>query len=697
MSKDLVNKLRKLRSDAAELNRTLVTDLRPFLHSEDSVTFRLFPYKQSIKGDVTVGTTCTALMALAMNGQLEDFYGKSFAVSSAKRSFGLVVEAPWSSSGLDDDNAFTTTLILRAAGFLTSHDILAADASQTLKHNGKSLADVAGIVGRDIRDGLKIKFYPATTTLGYWFVDAVERLRLDMPAEFWSNAVTWAAEKFKEELSFVAAGQDAMMDPISMAMGACLAAKLRVILTQKVEPSYQEMLKLLPSDDRLEHGLSLLFKRQSASGIWPKYFPLFYYPKAGVNYCFSFELLEAVLNEFQAWPILETDSITEGLERAVSWCAGANRFKYTHESVLYCGWNSGSEIEPLRNRVPEAWATGVVHMFLRTLQTTLSAIIDRHVCQQRATVRPFGRDPKRWDDLVDTSVEIQNVNTSVLTVLQEHIVNPTLSATNGQLGKKQARSVLLFGPPGTSKTSIVRAVAEKLGWPLIELSPSDFLRNGMDKIFKKANQVFEDLSDLSKAVVFFDEMDAVAQNRQSDLDVTRQFLTTSMLPKIAALHDEARVLFFMATNHISELDPAITRPGRFDLLLFVGPPSWKDKLTRIDKILEDIGISDPDQIDEVKTLLEERVASASHPGIVEFLSLFTYGEFVSFLRRIRSKDDLLSVLKGMSKDNFHAEINEWANKLITLKEREPHATLAADQKTPRDEYEEDKHKSKIQY
>ena len=96
------------------------------------------------------------------------------------------------------------------------------------------------------------------------------------------------------------------------------------------------------------------------------------------------------------------------------------------------------------------------------------------------------------------------------------------------------RSALLFGPPGTAKSSLVRAIAKKVGWPLVELNPSDFLKEGLPRICtSQANDIFKDLKDLSRTVVFFDEMDALAQKREEGIDVTRQFLTTSMLPKLS--------------------------------------------------------------------------------------------------------------------------------------------------------------------
>src|SRR5208337_4391372 len=128
-------------------------------------------------------------------------------------------------------------------------------------------------------------------------------------------------------------------------------------------------------------------------------------------------------------------------------------------------------------------------------------------------------------------------------------------------------SALLFGPPGTSKTTIAEVVAERLGWSLVVVTPSHFLSKGFEQIYVRANEIFEDLMDMSNVVILLDEMDALVQTRESPrgndgqlgqgrgkgntpgLDVTRQLLTTSMLPKLADLYKRAQVVFLMATNH----------------------------------------------------------------------------------------------------------------------------------------------------
>ena len=152
------------------------------------------------------------------------------------------------------------------------------------------------------------------------------------------------------------------------------------------------------------------------------------------------------------------------------------------------------------------------------------------------------------------------------------------------------------------------------------------MRKGLEQIYVQADEVFDDLMDLKGVVILFDEMDALVQRRTggdnaaAPIDVTRQFLTTSMLPKLARLHDGKSVIFFMATNHQAGFDPAIKRPGRFDLLLFMGPPEWEYKLRHIDAFL-------PSSLKPRSAAIAERLRKwTENQESWNFLNLYTFGD-----------------------------------------------------------------------
>jgi len=148
-----------------------------------------------------------------------------------------------------------------------------------------------------------------------------------------------------------------------------------------------------------------------------------------------------------------------------------------------------------------------------------------------------------------------------------------------------AMSALLFGPPGTTKTTIVKAMAQGMGWPLVTLSPGTFIRDGLEHVERRAIEVFALLRDLSGVVVLFDECDELFRTREragdsENNDQTRSisaFMTASMLPKLQDLRDHGHVFFVIATNYFGQIDSAVKRLGRIDRMVGVG---WPDKAQR---------------------------------------------------------------------------------------------------------------------
>lgn len=149
------------------------------------------------------------------------------------------------------------------------------------------------------------------------------------------------------------------------------------------------------------------------------------------------------------------------------------------------------------------------------------------------------------------------------------------SLTHAQTWKQEVSSVLLFGPPGTAKSTTAVSLARALGWHYLELSPSNFIIDGLETIEQKAKEIFEELGMLRETVILFDELDSLFIDREIlEPDSIINFLVPAMLPKIQTLSKKAktqRVLIVIATNFYDRLDPAMVRRGRIDRHLLVLP------------------------------------------------------------------------------------------------------------------------------
>ena len=240
-------------------------------------------------------------------------------------------------------------------------------------------------------------------------------------------------------------------------------------------------------------------------------------------------------------------------------------------------------------RILDPWATGSVLALSCASGEVEGRHVRRHVLAELNADRTDGADwPEwlQWDEYVKKSEPEQDVG--ILRFLDKMIVAPRKKEP--LKSRSDPVVVLLFGPPGTTKTTIARSVANGLKWPLVTLSPGDFIEGGLENIEAQATEVFERLHKLSQAVVIFDECDELfrARSPKPDVEAIRgiaAFMTASMLPKLQDLHDRGRIVIFICTNFIRSIDPAMRRIGRIDHIVAVGWPDADQRRRTIETAL----------------------------------------------------------------------------------------------------------------
>ena len=162
----------------------------------------------------------------------------------------------------------------------------------------------------------------------------------------------------------------------------------------------------------------------------------------------------------------------------------------------------------------------------------------------------------------------------------EPLRHPELAA---QVGLAPPGAIMLFGPPGTGKTSFARAIASRLGWVFVELHPS-LLGRGTEGA-AALRLALGELQQIDRLVCFVDEADEIAADRAGRPD--NQPLVNELLKAIPTFKSQPDRLIVMATNSIAAIDPALLRPGRFDLIIPVGAPDADGRVELATEFLPD--------------------------------------------------------------------------------------------------------------
>ena len=149
-----------------------------------------------------------------------------------------------------------------------------------------------------------------------------------------------------------------------------------------------------------------------------------------------------------------------------------------------------------------------------------------------------------------------------------------------EIGASMPKGILLVGPPGTGKTMLAKAVAGEANVPFFSMSGSEFVEMFVGMGASKVRDLFSQAKEKAPCIVFIDEIDAIGQKRsggQYGGNDEREQTLNQLLTEMDGFDDNSGVIILAATNRPESLDPALTRPGRFDRRVPVELPDLKGR------------------------------------------------------------------------------------------------------------------------
>ena len=149
----------------------------------------------------------------------------------------------------------------------------------------------------------------------------------------------------------------------------------------------------------------------------------------------------------------------------------------------------------------------------------------------------------------------------------------------GEIGASMPKGILLVGPPGTGKTMLAKAVAGEANVPFFSMSGSEFVEMFVGMGASKVRDLFRQAKEKAPCIVFIDEIDAIGQKRDGRIggNDEREQTLNQLLTEMDGFEGNTGVIILAATNRPETLDPALTRPGRFDRRVPVELPDLKGR------------------------------------------------------------------------------------------------------------------------
>ena len=276
----------------------------------------------------------------------------------------------------------------------------------------------------------------------------------------------------------------------------------------------------------------------------------------------------------------------------------------------------------------------------------------------------------RFDDVAGEDEAKEN-----LTEIVNYLHDPSKYQ---EIGASMPKGVLLVGPPGTGKTMLAKAVAGEANVPFFSMSGSEFVEMFVGMGASKVRDLFKQAKEKAPCIVFIDEIDAIGKKRDGQIggNDEREQTLNQLLTEMDGFEGNTGVIILAATNRPESLDPALTRPGRFDRRVPVELPDLKGREEILKVHAKKIKVAEDVDFNKVARMASG-ASGAELANIVNEAALRAVRDGRKFATQADLEESIEVVIAGYQKKN--AIMTDHEKRIVAYHEI-GHALVAAKQK-----------------
>ena len=261
-----------------------------------------------------------------------------------------------------------------------------------------------------------------------------------------------------------------------------------------------------------------------------------------------------------------------------------------------------------------------------------------------------------------------------LSEIVDYLHNP---AKYKEIGASMPKGILLVGPPGTGKTMLAKAVAGESNVPFFSMSGSEFVEMFVGMGASKVRDLFRQAKEKAPCIVFIDEIDAIGQKRDGRVggNDEREQTLNQLLTEMDGFETNNGVIILAATNRPESLDPALTRPGRFDRRVPVELPDLKGREEILKVHAKKVKLDQSVDFAEIARMASG-ASGAELANIVNEAALRAVRENRRYVTQADLEESIEVVIAGYQKKN--AILTDYEKKVVACHEI-GHALVAAKQ------------------